>query len=245
MPNRWQRCVPEERRHLHRRATPSVSLPANPNSTSCLANNPLYSGTSGLSQVSNCSNCYYGDTGNPGDEGDAFVGDATTGSGGFTGDLTIGSQQRCHHPVAHHLPRLHLGVWYGVRESMCNYNDATTTTPNDVLGLIANNFVEINRPVYNNQEATTRETRCLLFATGRRGSPPSATHQPARAAPPVPRKGLTVDATVLALNQSFVVNNYGDSPGEGGRSSTARSNRTPEARLVWSAATTATTSTTR
>ncbi len=35
-------------------ATPSVSSAANPNSTSCLANNPLYSGTSGLSQVSNC-----------------------------------------------------------------------------------------------------------------------------------------------------------------------------------------------
>ena len=29
-------------------------------------------------------------------------------------------------------------------------------------------------------------------------------------------QGLTVDATVLALNQSFVVNNYGNSPGEGG-----------------------------
>ena len=35
-------------------------------------------------------------------------------------------------------------------ESACAYNSATGSTPNDVLGLIANNFVEVNRPVYNN-----------------------------------------------------------------------------------------------
>ena len=178
-------------------------------------NNPFYSATTGLSQLTNCSNCYYGATSNPGDEGDAFVGDTWGASGGFSGHLTVGANNNViiQGPIIYKDCTWPLGT---ASESACAYNSATGATPNDVLGLIANNFIEINRPVYNNNASFANAGNDLPPCNGTTWVAPLCDPSTATGDPTGTSQGLTVDATVLALNQSFVVNNYGNSPGEGG-----------------------------
>jgi hypothetical protein len=177
------------------------------------SNNPFYSTTTGVSQLTNCTNCYYGATTTPGDEGDAFVGDTWGANGGFSGHLTIGANN----DVIVQGPIIYKDCsWSGTAsESACGYNSATSSTPNDVLGLIANNFVEINRPVYNNNAGHNAGT-VLPSCNGSTWVAPLCDPSTSTGDPTGHSQGLTVDATILALNQSFVVNNYSHSPGEGG-----------------------------
>ena len=96
----------------------------------------------------------------------------------------------------------------------CKYNASGT---NDALGLIANAYVEVNRPV---QTATGN----VLGLCGSSGALYAPLCDPAgpllngtvpageTAAPPnALTNSLTIDAAMLALNESFVVNNYGQS----------------------------------
>jgi hypothetical protein len=175
-------------------------------SSGALSNNPFYSTTTGLSQLTNCTNCYYGATSNPGYEGDAFVGDSTT-NGGFSGQLTVAANN----DVIIQSPIIYQDCtsWVGTKsESMCNYNSSTASTPNDVLGLIANNFVEINRPLYNNNASGQLPGTDLPACNGTTWVPPLCEPSTSTGDPTGSSQGLTVDATILALNQSFVVNNY-------------------------------------
>ncbi len=106
--------------------------------------------------------------------------------------------------------------WTGTpSESMCNYNSATGTTPNDVLGLIANSFVEINRPIYNKNAGGGNAGNDLPSCNGTTWVPPLCNPSTSKGDPTGTSQGLTVDATILALKQSFVVNNYSNSPGLG------------------------------
>jgi hypothetical protein len=177
------------------------------------SNNPFYSATTGLSQLTNCTSCYYGATSNPGDEGDAFVGDTWGANGGFSGHLTVAANNN----VIVQGPIVYKDcTWSGTpSESMCNYNNATTSTPNDVLGLIANNFIEVNRPVYNQNASNSLKGTVLPSCNGTTWLAPLCDPSTSTGDPTGTSQGLTVDATILALNQSFVVDNYSLSPGEG------------------------------
>ncbi len=194
-------------------AAPASGSCSNPSSTSCLANNPFYSTTTGLSQVTNCTNCYYGNTGSPGDEGDAFVGDTSGTTGGFSGELTVGANN----DIIVQSPVIYEDcTWVGTKsESMCKYNNATTTTPNDVLGLIANNYVEIDRPLYNSSASYADQGNVLPSCNGSTWLAPLCDPSTSTGDPTGTTQGLTVDATILALNQSFVVNNFATSGDEG------------------------------
>ncbi len=95
---------------------------------------------------SNCSNCYYGQSGSPDKEGDAFVSNATS-NGGLSGQLTVAASNNViiDGPISYKDC-----TWAGTAsQSLCSYNNSSTKT-NDTLGLIANNYVEVNRPIYNN-----------------------------------------------------------------------------------------------
>lgn len=147
------------------------------------------------SQVeSQCNGCYYGQTGSNDTEADVFV------NGNISGQLTIGSQDN----IIIDGKITYADCTWTVKpgsttagtpsESFCNYNKGTGAV-NDALGLIANNYVEVNQPV-------TSPNGSLLPSCG---STPGALCNPS---PESSTGSLTIDAAVLALNQSFVVNNY-------------------------------------
>ena len=108
--------------------------------------------------------------------------------------------QRRHRRRQHHVQRLQLGSdWYGGLH-LLPYNASGT---NDMLGLIAN--LRRSRAPGPRLELGWR-------------NPPSRRPVPElrRHLRSVQRQnGITIDAAVLALNESFVVNNYGDGGVEG------------------------------
>ena len=181
--------------------------------TGVVGANPFDPNTNGTSQVqSNCSNCYYGQSATPDKEGDAFVSNATT-NGGLSGHLTVAAYNNV--IIDGPLTYKDCTTWAGTAsESVCAYNNAVTGT-NDTLGLIANNYVEVNRPIYNNSAANGNRGKPLSDC-GSGGALAAPLCDPATTTgSPTGAQGLTIDATVLALNQSFVVNNYGTSGNEG------------------------------
>jgi hypothetical protein len=186
------------------------------------ADNPFYSSTnSGLSQTVNCSGCYFGNSAQPATEGDAFVSDAwSTSSGSFTGsfsgdlDVAAANNVIIQGPITYEdctgSGWTSSSGWTAApATASCPYNSATSTTPNDMLGLIANNFIEVNRPEYNSNSVNgSNAGKFLPSCGGTTWVPPLCDPSTSTGTPE--GAGLTVDATVLALNQSFVVNNYGD-----------------------------------
>ena len=142
-----------------------------------------------------CSGCYYGETATPDTEGDAFV------HGNLSGQLTIGTANNL---IIDGNVTYNDCTWttgYGsttagtASESYCGYNKNGT---NDALGLIANNYAEVNHPVDHS------------------GNPLGHCTTPGPLCDPSDSSGnLTIDAAVLALNQSFVVNNYTQGSQEG------------------------------
>jgi hypothetical protein len=195
-------------------------LPANGvlyvNQASCTSTcvsgaNPFDPNTNGSSQVqSNCPNCYYGQSGSPDKEGDAFVSNATS-NGGLSGQLTVAASNDViiDGPISYYDCS-----WVGTpSETLCNYNNSSTGT-NDTLGLIANNYVEVNRPVYNNSNFS--QAGNPLPACGSGGALAAPLCDPSTSTgSPTSSQGLTIDATLLGLSQSFVVNNYNTSGNEG------------------------------
>ena len=146
------------------------------------------------SQVSagGCGSCYYGETPTPDSEGDAFV------HGNLSGELTIGSANNividgnityddCSWESAS-------GAAPGSgtpSESYCPFNPGGT---NDTLGLIAEKYVEVNQPV--SPSSGHLLPACPVGAPGPLCNPAASSGN------------VTIDAAVLALSQSFVVNNY-------------------------------------
>ncbi len=152
---------------------------------------------------------YWGQTISPDTEGDVFV------QGSLSGHLTISANNDV--VIDGPLTYADCTGWAGTaHETACNYNDATTTTPNDTLGLIAYNYVEVSRPVDSNGRvlpACTGPqvlTYPLTSATAPLCDPATSSGSPKGA-------GLTIDASILALQQSFAVNsNDARAPGGGG-----------------------------
>jgi hypothetical protein len=152
----------------------------------------------------------------PNCEADAFVSDAPASTSppptpthpttlaGISGQLTVGSSANI--VVTGNIEYTHCGgAFKSTVDYPCTYHPAgvktpthpTVTEPNDVLGLIANDYVEVNRPV------PTSITGCTAAVTGRPG---------AAVCEPGP---LTIDAAILALQHSFAVNNFTATPAIG------------------------------
>ena len=81
----------------------------------------------------------------------------------------------------------------------CPYFNAGT---NDSLGLIADNYVEVNHPVTNANGSLLAPCTTTFGALCDPATSGGATINGSQTA------GITIDAAVLALTQSFVVNNY-------------------------------------
>ncbi len=91
-------------------------------------------------------------------------------------------------------------------QSNCNYNDATSTSAtNDVLGLIAYNYVEVSHPVDGPGSGGN------ILATCSSSNPIKAPlcDPSTSGGNPAGGYGLVIDASLLGLQQSFIVNNYG------------------------------------
>ncbi len=141
-----------------------------------------------------CQGCYYGQTNSPDTEADAFV------SGTLSGHLTIGSHQN----IVITGPLTYGDcTWTGTAHwSNCNYNSFTSPTAvNDTLGLIAYQYVEVNMPVDSRGN--------VLPTCGSRGAQARPLCDPSTSnGAPDGSQGLTIDASILALTASFLVNNY-------------------------------------
>jgi hypothetical protein len=170
--------------------------------------NPFYSATAGLSQVqSACSNCYYGQTPHPGTEADAFV------NGTLSGHLTVAAYNNV---IVDGSITYDDCTWASTpSQSQCAYNNATTASGiNDTLGLIANNFIEVNRPIYNSSASPSNQGNTLPTCNGTTWVPPLCDPSTSTGSGDG-TQGLTIDGSVLALNQSFAVNNYSVGGNEG------------------------------
>ena len=148
-----------------------------------------------------CTSCYYGQTSTPDTEGDAFV------NGSLSGQLTIGTANNV--IIDGSITYADCNWTTGQSGSsapsqgLCPYNLAGI---NDGLGLIANNYVEVNRPVIASSTQGNNNTTIEPYC----GATPAATCDPSDGT-----DGITIDAAVLALTQSFVVNNFDQSGTEG------------------------------
>jgi hypothetical protein len=156
-------------------------------SGSCVSHaNPFNSSNATYNQVG----YYDGATSTPDCEGDVFV------SGTVSGPLTVASQNDVIIDGNITYTTTDCGASFNSTfANQCGYN-STGSTPNDALGLIAYHFVEIDRPVQINSGNPSLAIPC--GATGAQAPPlcdPGGS-------------GLTIDAAVLALNDSFAVNNY-------------------------------------
>ena len=158
----------------------------------------------------------------PNCEADVFVSNHPTTPGhtkkkptslsGVSGPLTIGSSANI--VVTGTIKYTHCGQTFTSSQAhtltpvtkapkyACPYHPAgtptptrrTRTEPNDVLGLIANDYVEVNHPI-----TTTPSHAVATCAAGARGTPLAAVCEPGP---------ITVDAAILALQHSFLVNHY-------------------------------------
>jgi len=173
-------------------------------------------GTYGSSAQLNYDGSYtnfFGAQPQPDCEGDAFVSDNPT-SGGISGALTIATANNV--VITGNLEYTHCGGGYQPTSPYsfpCSYN---ASGANDVLGLIATNYVEVNHPVQPNCTTSGGRhpvTTCsaLTSNTAHYQLEPACTSSqlgtPAAAlCDPAP---VVIDAAILALNHSFAVNNEG------------------------------------
>ena len=136
-----------------------------------------------------CASCYYGE-GVPDSEGDAFV------NGSLSGQLTIGTQNNV--VIDGNLTYADCsGQWItGQSKEPLSFCPYSTSLPNDSLGLIANQYVEVNHPVTDPNPAVGSVLASCGASYGALCDPSNS------------GGGLTIDAAVLALNESFVVNNH-------------------------------------
>jgi hypothetical protein len=151
--------------------------------------------------------CYFGWTGSgtQDSEGDAFVSGNLAASSSIPGNLTIGTSNDIIIDGSSAMAGQDLtysdcsGHWAGTaHESACGYR---TDGSNDVLGLIANRYIEVDHPIYPTQQGSHAQYSPLPNCGGSAPNPPLC--QPLSSS-----NNITIDATILALTQSFGVNNY-------------------------------------
>ena len=149
----------------------------------------------------------YSPTNGPDCEGDAFVADAPTAGAGVSGQLTIAADNNV--VITGNLAYTHCGSSFNSTVSNpCVYSSSGT---NDALGLIANNFVEVNHPVVPTCTTSRRGVTTCSGATSSSSLEPQCTSS--QLATPAaalcdPGPNVTIDAAILALQHSFLVNNW-------------------------------------
>ncbi|HEX3839387.1 MAG TPA: hypothetical protein VHU85_01200 [Acidimicrobiales bacterium] len=152
--------------------------------------------------------CYFGWTGaaTQDSEGDAFVSGSLTASSSVAGELTIGTANDI--IIDGNLTYGDCtGNWVATaHQSNCNYR---TDGKNDALGLIANQYVEVDHPIYPGPICQFLN----FFCTHQTGDPlPNCGTSGALPVPlctAVDSSGnVTIDAAILALTQSFGINNF-------------------------------------
>lgn len=154
---------------------------------------------------------YFGWQPQPNCEGDAFVSNNPRG-GGISGQLTVATANNV--VVTGNITYTHCGsAFTSTVTHPCAFNPTGT---NDVLGLIATNYVEVNRPVRPNCQTFytwwtgRRYTTCSGVGPGSSLEPPCTVTQLGTPAAALCNPGpVTIDAAILALNHSFTVNNEG------------------------------------
>ena len=204
----------------------AVATSANPDSRIQAGANPFDDTAHSGQYAQTCADdgngmpCYFGWTGSAtqDSEGDAFVSGSLAASATGSGVLTIGTSNDI--IIDGSLTYLDCsGHWVGTaQQSACNYRTDQTYPNNDVLGLIANQYIEVNHPVYPSDSPWW----CYFYGNCyQQGDPlPNCGAGQVAAAPlcnPVDPSGnsLTVDAAVLGLTQSFGVDNYRSGSGLG------------------------------
>jgi hypothetical protein len=159
--------------------------------------------------------CYFGwtSTGGQDSEGDAFVSGNLAASSSVAGDLTIGTSNDiiidgnltytdCSTPNEWVNPITQVVGTGTPHESRCNYR---TDGKNDALGLIANHYVEVDHPI--DPQSSNHDT--LLPTCGSNAANAVTPHLIAPLCQPVDSSNnITIDAAILALTQSFGINNY-------------------------------------
>jgi hypothetical protein len=177
------------------------------------AHNGAYAQTSGCGPYTitvagntNTMPCYFGYTGSAkqDSEGDAFIQGNLAATSTIPGELTVASDNDI--IITGNLTYSDCtGHWAsGASTSACAYQ---TNGLNDVLGLIATNYVDVNHPV------DPASTSTLLPTCGSTKDPVTGkTVSPAFSLPLCQsydsNQNITIDATILALTQSFWVNNF-------------------------------------
>ncbi|HEY3941402.1 MAG TPA: hypothetical protein VGL60_02860, partial [Acidimicrobiales bacterium] len=164
---------------------------------------------------------YSGATSAPDCEGDAFVSDNPSG-GGIYGQLTVAASNDI--VITGDLQYADCGGSFSPANAgrtpadACQYN---TGAINDSLGLIANQYVEVNHPITPNCNKAGTTCTAPTSATSNSLEPlcssPSSlgtlgTSSAALCDPLTGSRGsgsLTIDAAILALNHSFLVNSEG------------------------------------
>ncbi len=153
---------------------------------------------------------YFGWTGSgtQDSEGDAFVSGSLAASSTIAGDLTIGTANDIIIDGSSSMAGLDLtytdcstpNEWVGTaQESACKYR---TDGKNDALGLIANHYIEVDHPIYPTTQGSHAQYSPLPVC-GASGSLAPPLCQPVDSS-----NNVTIDAAILALTQSFGVNNY-------------------------------------
>ncbi len=201
-----------------------IYVATEPNTADCKSNANPFEGktTGGTGAKSQLDHYDHTSSTTPNCEADVFVSDANksttatsakpTSLPGISGQLTIGSSANI--VITGTVEYTHCGKTFnssaahtetsGLYKEACQYNPAgtktptnpTRTEPNDVLGLIANDYVEVSHPV----TTTTglHPTKVTTCGTTTRGKPEAAVCEPG---------AVTIDAAILALQHSFAVNN--------------------------------------
>jgi hypothetical protein len=197
----------------------AVAHSANPNSQIVVGANPFDdTADSGHPYAQTCADdgsgmsCYFGWTGSAtqDSEGDAFVSGSLLASTTGSAVLTIGASNDIIITGALTYGDC-AGNWVGpiAQQSACKYRTDQTYPNNDSLGLIANQYIEVNHPVYPSN------SQFCFSNCHHQGDPlPNCGVGQVAAAPlcnSVDSPGsntLTIDAALLGLTQSFGVNNY-------------------------------------
>ena len=160
-------------------------------------------GSESQTTAGGCSACYYGETSTPDAEGDAFV------SGSLSGELTIGTQNNV--IIDGNLTYADCsGQWTTGQSGEQDFCPYSVAGPNDSLGLVADQYVEVNHPIVNPEDGLV-----LPSCGGSPGALCDAATQDGALVDGSDRPGLTIDAAIDAISQSFLVNNYGSGSPEG------------------------------
>jgi hypothetical protein len=146
--------------------------------------------------------CYFGWTSaaTQDSEGDAFVSGTLAASSSVAGELTIGTSNDI--IIDGDLKYADCtGHWVGTaHQTACNYR---TDGKNDGLGLIADQYVEVSHPIYPTKQGSHNQYDPMpnCGTSGAALAPLCTPVDPSN-------QNITIDAAILALTQSFGINNY-------------------------------------